>query len=96
MKKIICLIMLVAMIALIGCSANIHKVGNGPQGNQTIEARQWYILFGLIPLNEVDTNQMAGGAQDYEIKTEQNAMDIILNIFTSYVTVLSRTVTVTK
>ena len=96
MKKIVSIIVLVALIALVGCSANIHQVGKGAQGNQVIEARQWYILFGLAPLNVVDTNQMAGDAVDYEIKTEQSALDIIFNIFTSSVTVYSRTVTVTK
>lgn len=96
MRKIISLIMIVAFIALVGCSANIHKIGKGAQGNQITEARQWYALFGLIPLNEVDTNQMAGEAADYEIKTEQNPLDIIINIFTSNVTIISRTVTVTK
>ncbi|MDO9576918.1 MAG: hypothetical protein Q7J16_03455 [Candidatus Cloacimonadales bacterium] len=50
----------------------------------------------FMPLNEVDTNQMAGGAANYEIKTEQSAMDIIMNLFTSCVTVYSRTVTITK
>ncbi|MDA3813108.1 MAG: hypothetical protein PF570_02525 [Candidatus Cloacimonetes bacterium] len=96
MKKIVSIIVLIALIALVGCSANIHQVGKGAQGNQVIEARQWYILFGLAPLNVVDTNQMAGDAVDYEIKTEQSALDIIFNIFTSSVTVYSRTVTVTK
>ena len=96
MKKIVSIIVLVALIAMVGCSANIHQVGKGAQGNQVIEARQWYILFGLAPLNVVDTNQMAGDAVDYEIKTEQSALDIIFNIFTSSVTVYSRTVTVTK
>ncbi|OPX29156.1 MAG: hypothetical protein B1H06_01955 [Candidatus Cloacimonas sp. 4484_143] len=96
MKRIISLIMLVAFIALVGCSANIHKVGKGAQGNNVIEARQWYVLYGLVPLNEVDTNQMAGDAVDYEIKTEQSPLDIILSMFTGAVTVYSRTVTVTK
>ena len=96
MKKIISLIMLAAFIAMIGCSANVHKIGNGAQGNNVTEARQWYVLFGLMPLNEVDTNQMAGGASNYEIKTEQSVMDIIMNMFTSVATVYSRTVTVTK
>jgi len=96
MKKIVTIIMLVAFIALVGCSANIHKIGKGAQGGEVIEARQWYILYGLMPLNEVDTNQMAGGAANYEIKTEQGVMDIIINMFTSCVTVGSRTVTVTK
>ena len=96
MKKIVSIIMLIALIALVGCSANIHQIGKGAQGNQVIEARQWYILFGLAPLNVVDTNQMAGDAVDYEIKTEQSVLDFIFNIFTSTVTVYSRTVTVTK
>lgn len=96
MKRIVSLIMLVAFIALVGCSANIHKVGKGAQGSDVMEARQWYVLYGLIPLNEVDTNQMAGNAVDYEIKTEQSPLDIIISMFTSAVTVHSRTVTVTK
>ncbi len=96
MKRVVTLMLLVAFVALIGCSAHIHQVGKGAQGNQMVEARQWYVLFGLIPLNEVDTNQMADGAENYEIKTEQSPMDIIMNIFTSYVTIYSRTVTVTK
>ncbi|HPR18100.1 MAG TPA: hypothetical protein PLD62_07630 [Candidatus Cloacimonadota bacterium] len=96
MKKIITLLLVVVFVALVGCSTNIHKIGNGPQSNTVIEARQWYALFGLVPINNVDTAQMAGDAKDYEIKTEQSPMDIIMNIFTSYITVYSRTVTVTK
>ena len=96
MKKLVLLITLIAVIAMVGCSANIHQVGKGAQGNQVVEARQWYFLFGLAPLNEVDTNQMAGEAVDYEIKSETTALDIIFNMFTGYVTVMSRTVTVKK
>ena len=97
MKKIIALLTLFALIIVIaGCSAHIHKIGAGAQGNAVIEARQWYVLWGLIPINTVDTNAMAGGATDYEIKTENSALDIIINIFTGYITVVSRTVTVTK
>ena len=96
MKKIVLLITVVAVLTLVGCSTNIHQIGKGAQGDQIMEARQWYILFGLVPLNEVDTNQMADGAMDYEIKTEQNALDIIMNMFTSAISVYSRTVIVTK
>jgi hypothetical protein len=39
---------------------------------------------------------MAGSAKDYTIKTEVSALDVIINIFTTYVSVVSRTVTVTK
>ncbi|MDO9576917.1 MAG: hypothetical protein Q7J16_03450 [Candidatus Cloacimonadales bacterium] len=47
MKKIVQMVLLVAFIALVGCSANIHKIGKGAQGNDVMEARQWYVLFGL-------------------------------------------------
>ena len=96
MKKITIIIMLITLLALVGCATHIHTIGKGPQGYQTTEARQWYALWGAVPLNEVDTATMAGDATDYEIKTEQNALDIILNIFTSAITVYSRTVAVTK
>jgi hypothetical protein len=96
-KRIIALTTLLALVVvLVGCSAHIHKIGAGAQGNEVIEERQWYVLWGLVPINNVDTNAMANGATDYEIKTEQSALDVIINIFTSAITVYSRTVTVTK
>lgn len=79
-----------------GCSAHTHVVGNGAQTGATEEARQWYILWGLVPINDVDTSDMAAGAEDYTIETEQSALDVIINIFTGIITVYSRTVTVTK
>ena len=97
MKKMVSLLLIGAFVLIIaGCSAHIHQVGKGAQGNQYIEQRQWYILFGLIPLNEVDTGDMAGGTVDYTITTQTSALDVIMNIFTGYVTVSSRTVTVEK
>ena len=84
------------MLAFVACSTHTHIVGKGAQGTQQVESRQWYILFGLVPLNDVQTNDMASGANDYTIQTQQGALDVIMNIFTMYVTVSSRTVTVTK
>ncbi len=79
-----------------GCSAHIHKVGTGAQGGEIENGRQWYVLWGLVPINNIDTNDMADGETDYTIKTEQSALDVIINIFTGMVTIHSRTVTVTK
>ncbi len=81
---------------MIGCAVHIHTVGKGPQDFTKQESRQWYILFGLVPLNKVDTNQLAGGAANYEIRTEQSAVDVLMNFFTAYVSIVSRTVTVTN
>jgi len=96
MKKVLVMVMIVSSLFLIGCSTHIHTVGTGPQTGQVETARQWYILFGLIPLNSVDAGAMAGGAANYEIKTSTTGLDILIGIPAQYVTVRSRTVTVTK
>jgi hypothetical protein len=96
-KKFISLIAIIVVICfLAGCAAHIHKVGQGAQGSEKTEARQWYVLWGLVPINDVDTAQMSAGVANYTVKTEQSALDVIINIFTSYISVVSRTVTVTK
>jgi len=97
MKQILKLIVVsFIFIFLVGCAAHIHKVGDGGKNVEFMEARQWYALWGLIPINDVNSAEMAGQAQDYTIKTETSAIDVIINIFTSYVSVTSRTVTVSK
>jgi len=96
MKKITFALLALIILLAVGCSMNVSTIGDGPQKNEVIQARQWYILYGLVPLNNVDTKQMAGDAKNYEIKTEQSGLDILMNLFTNGVTVTSRTVTVTK
>jgi len=96
MKKTITMAIIIASLFLIGCSTHIHTVGTGPQTGQVETARQWYILFGMIPLNSVDTGAMAGGGANYEIKTSTTPVDILIGIPASYITASSRTVTVTK
>lgn len=89
-------LLLFAMVVASGCAAHTHVIGNGGSGSETVEQRQWYVLWGLVPINEVDSATMAEGASNYTIETEQSALDVVINIFTSIVTVYSRTVTVTK
>ena len=89
-------LLLFVMVAASGCAAHLHVVGDGGSGDEIVEKRQWYVLWGLVPINEVDTAEMADGASNYTIDTEQSALDVIINIFTVIVTVNSRTVTVTK
>ncbi len=97
MKKMVSLLMLVILVSMfMGCAAHVHKVGEGAQSREYVEARQWYVLWGLVPINEVDSQSMAEGNTNYEIKTESSALDIIINFFTSMVSVTSRTVTVTR
>ena len=96
LSKLSAILLIIGFLFLIGCAAHIHKVGNGPQGNDIVESRQWYVLFGLVPINEVNTQAMAGDVTDYEIHTSYTALDIIISLFTGVVTVDSRTVRVRK
>lgn len=89
-------LLLVFSFLLTGCMTHMHVVGEGSKQGIVETERQWYALWGLIPINKVDTKEMAKGAKDYTIKTEQSALDIIINIATSFVTVYSRTVEVRR
>ena len=91
--------MLVGSLLIVGCSTHVHTVGAGPQTGLTNTARQYYILYGLIPLNTIDTGEMSGGASDYEIQTQIGPADAGIAVASSIMIggiVSSRTVKVTK
>ena len=71
-------------------------MGAGPQTGEVVSAKQWYALFGLVPLNTVEVNEMTGGAENFEIKTQSSFVDLVISGITNYVTVSCRTVQVTK
>ena len=95
-RKLSAAFLIAAMLVVIGCSAHVHTVGKGPQGYDVTEARQWYIVWGLVPINEVDTNAMAAGATDYEITTLYSPIDFIIGVVAGSLTISSRTVSVRK
>jgi len=90
------MLLMAAMFLFAGCFTQRHIVGDGPQSGQVEEVRQWFVLWGLVPINEVDSAELADGARNYEVKTEFNAVDVIIGIFTGWVTIYPRTVTVTR
>lgn len=89
------LVLLIALV-FVGCAAHTYQMGSGPQGNEVVQARQWYALWGLVQIGDADITGMIGDAQNYEVRTAQEPVDVVINIFTSYITVTSRTVTVKK
>ena len=95
-KKLSAVLLIVGMLFVISCASHMHTVGNGAQGTDIIESRQWYVLWGLVPINEVDTQAMAGEATDYNIITEVNVLDAVINAFVGSATIYCRTVTVMK
>ena len=97
MKRVIAILLIAVMcFSVVGCYTMKHQVGNGAQTGVSMEKKQWYILWGLVPLNNVDSKAMAAGATDYTIKTEQNFVDVVIGLVTGMATIYPRTVTVTK
>ena len=103
-NKLITITLIISML-FISCATHLHTVGYGPQTGVKATARQYYLLWGLVPLNTVDTNEMAGTdingnqIENYEIETEFGALDIAINWVSGVLIgglVSSRTVTVTK
>ncbi len=85
------------VLALAGCMTQRHIIGEGPSPTATEQtATQWYALWGLVPLNEVETKTMAGGATNYEIVTEMSPIDAVINFFTTFVSIVRTSVTVVR
>jgi hypothetical protein len=95
-RKLSVVLLIVVILFVIGCATHVHQVGKGAQGNETMEARQWYILWGLVPINNVDTNTMAAQTTDYEITTSTTPVDFIIGAVAGSITINCRTVTVRK
>ena len=87
---------LFASVFTSGCYTMEHTVGEGAQSDAIEERRQWFVLFGLVPINEVDSAVMADGSEDYTITTEHTFVDVVIGLFTGIVSVYPKTVRVTK
>lgn len=77
-----------------GCMAHKHVVGLGPTGLGEVSKRQYYFLFGLVNLTEVNVQNMAGNLTSYTVETEQSFTDLLLWPLLLPITVTTRTVTV--
>lgn len=86
-------------LPLTGCYTLNHTVGAGAPADAPAVAseRQWYVLWGLVPLNNVDGGQLAkskGLTTNYTIQSQQSFLDVILNFITGIVSVEGQTVNV--
>ena len=96
-KQLMLAVTSLALIGLLsGCYTQIHKVGSGAAGSNVTAERQWFALWGLVPITQVDSNAMAAGATNYTIQDQTTVVDVIIGLFTGFVTIYPRTVTVTK
>ena len=99
MRTLILVLIIMLLISFaINCATHIHTIGKGPATEDVVKvkARQWYILWGLVPINDVDSKMMAGNAADYEIVIAVKPIDFLINIVTNVISINCRPVTVTK
>jgi hypothetical protein len=96
MKRLAAATALIGLLLVTACAAHVHTVGSGPAGNDVQTQRQWYVVWGIAPINNVDTHAMAGSATDYRIRTEVTPVDWFISAVLGWVTISCRTVTVTK
>ena len=73
-----------------------HRVGGGATGVGEDSTRQYYIFFGLLQLNEVNVQRMAGDLSSYDIRTKFSLTDFVLSPVLLLFTVTTRTVTVAR
>ena len=96
MGKKLLVLLLIATISFGGCYTMTHTVGTGGKGAGVETEKQWYILFGLVPLNKVDSKSMAKGANDYTITTQMTFVDWLISCITGIVTIQSMSVEVRR
>lgn len=90
-------------IILSSCNATMHTVGTGGKGDcksvgqYDAKKKQWYLFWGLLPLNKVDSKELAGGAQNYTVRTTTSFGDGLIAIPGNYLLGLkTQTIRVSK
>ena len=88
------LLLVLMLLALPACQVHKHLVGGGATGLSSESQRQFYGLFGLWSVNEVDVQRMAADLTGYEVHTEYSLVDFLLMPLLLPITGTSRTITV--
>lgn len=86
--------MLCLALTMTSCFTTTHTVGQGAQGYQITSAKQWYALWGLVPINNLDSKDLARGKENYTVKTQVKFVDYLINAFGSFITINAQTVEV--
>ncbi len=84
MKRITVNLALALTLSLMmsSCYTISHTVGTGPQSGQEVKKMNHYLIYGLAPVGVSDPNEMAGGAQNYEVTTKHTFVDGLLSAIT--------------
>ena len=70
---------LLCMMLMTSCYTYTSVVGDGAKGATVVSKWNTYFLFGLITADISDSKQMAGGAKDYTVRTQQSFVNGLLS-----------------
>ena len=96
MKRTLAAVLLIVfLLPMTACYNLTHVVGTGGEGTRVIaEQRQWFAIFGLIDMNDVDSKEMSDNVVNYTVVYEMTTVDFIKSILTSLATIQCCTVRV--
>ena len=80
MKKII--LLLAVMFTFSSCYVHKAVVGEGAQNGVVEKEKQHNFIYGLASGKTPDTQAMAKGEKDYEVKTSISFVDGLINFLT--------------
>ncbi|MGC6486223.1 MAG: hypothetical protein ACON4Z_01130 [Planctomycetota bacterium] len=93
-RALLCAATCLLALTATGCSYHRHSIGLGATGTGEQQARQYYVLFGLVRTNDVSAQRMADGLTSYTIETRYGFYDLLLQPLLLPLTMTSRTVRV--
>lgn len=70
--------------ALNGCYATTHIVGSGGKydgneiANYDVKKKKWFLLGGLVPLDDVAAHQLKGDATNYTSRETHSFGDLLI------------------
>ena len=98
LKQATALSLAAALCLTAGCYTQRFDVGTGGGGGETRQFTQWFALWGLVPITQVeqDVNEYTADTANYTVTTQFTPLDILIGFFTNVVTIGPKTVTVEK
>jgi hypothetical protein len=93
-KSFLAIFLLVFVLS--SCMTLTHVVGTGGTSGVSTEQKQWYALWGLVPVNTVDSKAMAAGSPNYTVKSQVKFVDYVISVFTGVISFNVQTVSVEK
>ncbi len=88
-------IVFASSMLLTSCYSYTTVVGEGAQGNNKTTQWNHYVVYGLAPVGVSDSQEMAGGAENYTVHTRHSFVNgliagITFGIYTPTVTTVTK------